>query len=351
MSPTFGKAEPKSVGGDVERGLTTVIATLRLAQIQFNAGAVTELDVFQSKALLRSTEASIPGLESEIRQFKNALAILLGKLPGQIDAVLVAPAGIPRTPADIGLGMPAELLRRRPDIRQAERRLAAQSALIGVAKADLYPQFSLFGSIGYAAAGSVGSPQSRNAGLDDLFKSDSFTYSAGPSITWNVFNYGRIANNIRVEDARFQQLAVNYENTVLQAFQEVEDAMAAYSRTRDRAVLLAEAVSSYKSSVDLSTLQYQEGLVDFQRVLDAQQNLVRQEDNQVTVSGDVCLNLVALYKALGGGWEMRVGKDFVPADIKEEMRKRTDWDDLLSPGRMDFSPSEQNDRPFNRPDW
>ena len=325
--------------------------SLRLAQAQFDAGAVTELDVFQSRALLRSTEATIPGFESEIRQAKNALATLLGKLPGEIDAMLAGTGHLPQMPAEIAVGIPAELLRRRPDIRLAERQLAAQSAQIGVAKADLFPSFSLFGSIGYTTAGSTNPPQSRNAGVSDMFKNNSLGYSVGPSITWNLFNYGRITNSIRVEDARFQQLAVDYENTVLQAVQEVEDAMTAYLRTQDQVAFLADAVAAYKSSVDLSTLQYIEGLVDFQRVLDAQQNLVQQQDNWVVTTGDVGLNLISLYKALGGGWEMRAGQDFVPGDIKAEMKKRTNWGDLLSPDELQYPPSQEVDRLFNRPDW
>jgi len=325
--------------------------SLRLAQAQFDAGAVTELDVFQSKALLRTTEATIPGFESQIRQAKNALAILLGKLPGEIDAMLAGSERIPQMPAEIAIGVPAELLRRRPDIRLAERQLAAQSAQIGVAKADLYPSFSLFGSIGYTTAGSTSAPQSRNAGLSDLFKNNSLGYSVGPSITWNLFNYGRITNSIRVEDARFQQLAVEYENTVLQAVQEVEDAMIEYLRTQDQVAFLADAVAAYKSSVDLSTLQYKEGLVDFQRVLDAQQNLAQQQDDWVVTSGDVGLNLISLYKALGGGWEMRVGHDFVPGDIKAEMKERTNWGDMLSYDELEYPPAEEFDHLFNRPDW
>ena len=325
--------------------------SLRLAQAQFDTGAVTELDVFQSRALLRSTEATIPGFESEIRQAKNALAILLGKLPGEIDAMLAGPGRIPQMPAEIAIGIPAELLRRRPDIRLAERQLAAQSAQIGVAKADLFPSFSLFGSIGYTTAGSTNPPQSNNAGLSDMFKNKSFGYSVGPSITWDLFNYGRITNSIRVEDARFQQLAVEYENTVLQAVQEVEDAMTAFLRTQEQVTFLADAVAAYKSSVDLSMLQYKEGMVDFQRVLDAQQNLVQQQDNLVATTGDVGLNLISLYKALGGGWEMRAGQDFVPGDIKAEMEKRTNWGDLLSPDQLEYPPTEEVDRLFNRPDW
>jgi outer membrane protein TolC len=265
--------------------------------------------------------------------------------------MLAGPGHIPQMPAEVAIGVPTELLRRRPDIRLAERQLAAQSARIGVAKADLYPSFSLFGSIGYTTAGSTSPPQSRNAGLSDLFKNNSLGYSVGPSITWNLFNSGRITNSIRVEDARFQQLALDYENTVLEAVQEVEDAMIAYLRTQDQVVFLADAVAAYKSSVDLSTLQYKEGLVDFQRVLDAQQNLVQQQDNLVTTTGDVGLNLVSLYKALGGGWEMRAGEYFVPDDIKAKMKERTNWGDLLSSDKLEYPPAEEVDHLFNRPDW
>jgi NodT family efflux transporter outer membrane factor (OMF) lipoprotein len=325
--------------------------SLRLAQAQFDAGAVYELDVFQAKALLRTTQASIPGFESEIRQAKNALAVLLGKLPGEVDAMIGVAGRVPPVPDEVGLGFPAELLRRRPDIRLAERQLAGQSAQIGVAKADLFPRFTLFGSIGMATAGNTNPPQSRNAGLGNLFESKSFTYSAGPSFSWDLFNYGRITNSIRVEDARFQALAVNYENTVLEAYQEVEDALSAYFRTRERVALLTDAVKAYKNAVDLSSLQYTEGLVGFQRVLDSQQNLVRQQDSLAATRGDVVLSLVGIYKALGGGWEMRIGQDFVPMEIKEEMEKRTDWGDLLSPEKQKYPPSEKLDGLFNRPDW
>jgi NodT family efflux transporter outer membrane factor (OMF) lipoprotein len=324
--------------------------SLRLAQAQFDAGAVTELDVFQSRALLRSTEAAIPDFESEIRQAKNALAILLGKLPGKIDAMLAGPGRIPQMPTEIAVGIPAELLRRRPDIRLAERQLAAQSAQIGVAKADLFPHFSLFGSIGYSTSSSTGR-SSNNAGISDMFNAQSFGYSVGPSITWDIFNYGRITNSVRVEDARFQQLAVDYENTVLQAVQDVEDTTVAFLRTQDKVVFLAGAVKAYKNSVDLSLLQYKEGLVDFQRVLDAQQNLARQQDNLVATTGDVGLSLISLYKALGGGWEIRAGQDFVPKEIKAEMEKRTNWGDLLSPDELEYPPSQDVDNLFNRPDW
>jgi NodT family efflux transporter outer membrane factor (OMF) lipoprotein len=324
--------------------------SLQIAEVRFKAGAVTELDVTQARALLRSTEATIPGFETDIRQAKNGLAILLGKLPGEIDDMLGGAGVIPEVPAEVTVGIPAELMRRRPDIRFAERQLAAQSALIGVAKADLFPHFSLFGSIGYTTSSSTGS-RSNNAGLSEMFDSQSFNYSAGPSINWDLFNYGRITNRVRVEDARFQQLAVDYENTVLRAAQEVEDAMIGFLRSQDAVVFLADGVKASKRSVDLSLIQYREGLVDYQRVLDTQRFLSDQQDLLVSTAGSVAFSLVGMYKALGGGWELREGKDIVPEEIKSEMRDRTNWGKLLAPEQLETEPSEEVRSVFNRPNW
>ncbi len=324
--------------------------SMNLANVRFKAGAVTELDVTQATSLLRSTEATIPPLEIDLRQAKNALAILLGKLPGEIDDLLGGVGPIPGVPAEVAVGIPAELLRRRPDIRFAERQLAAQSALIGVAKADLFPAFSLFGSLGFQTSDKVGA-SSNDADLGDWFKSNSFTYSAGPSVSWNIFNYGRITNSVRVQDARFQELAVNYNNTVLGATQEVEDAIVSFLQNQNAVVFLADAVKASKRSVDLSTIQYREGLVDYQRVIDTQRDLTAQQDNLVATTGDVDLGLVSIYRALGGGWQLRADKDFVPESIKEEMAKRTNWGDLLAPEELEYPPSQEVRSIFNRPDW
>ena len=324
--------------------------SLRIADVRFKAGAVTELDVTQARSLLRGTEAKIPLFESDIRQSKNALAILLGKLPGEIDTMLGGAGLIPVVPADVTVGIPAELLRRRPDIRFAERQLAAQSAQIGFAKADLFPAFSLFGSLGLQASSHVGS-SSNNSDFSDLFDLDSLTYFTGPAFSWNLFNYGRINNQVRVQDARFQELIVNYEDAVLRAAQEVEDAMVGFLRTQDAVVFLADAVKASKRSVELSMIQYREGLVDYQRVLDTQRFLTEQQDQLVSTAGSVDTNLIAMYRALGGGWQTRVGKDFVPADIKEEMAQRTNWGQLLSPEKLETEPSEETTRLFHMPDW
>jgi len=324
--------------------------SLDIAEVRFKAGAVTELDVTQARSLLNATAASIPGFEADIRQAKNALAILLGKLPGQIDAMLGGPGRIPDIPAEVAVGIPAELLRRRPDIRFAERQLAAQSAQIGFAKADLFPHFSLFGSWGFQTAGQTDF-RSNNSQFSDLFKKGSIAYSTGGGFNWDLFNYGRITNQVRVEDARFQELAVNYENTVIQAAQEVEDAMVGFLQSQDTVGFLADAVKASKRSVELSMIQYREGLTDYQRVLDTQRDLTSQQDNFVSTSGSVAQNLIALYRSLGGGWEIRGGNDFIPASLKEEMEGRTNWGNILSPQKTEYPPSQDVQSIFHKPDW
>ncbi len=275
--------------------------TLRIAEVRYENGAVTELDVTQARALLRDTEALIPSLETGVRQTKHAISTLIGQPPGQL-AELLQGSSIPSAPAEIAIGVPVDLLRRRPDVRIAELQAAAQSARIGIAKSDLYPRFSLFGSIGFATS-SDGGVQSNNADAGDLFSSDSITYTVGPTFSWPIFNYGRLRNNVRVQDARFRQAALNYQNTVLEAAREVEDALAAYLRSQTRVGYLTDSVDDARRSVELALVQYRQGSTTYQRVLDTQRFLVRQEDQLAGTKGDVALNLVATYKALGGGWE------------------------------------------------
>jgi len=307
--------------------------SLKIAQVRFDGGVVTELDVQQAKALLRNTQALIPQLESDLRQAKNGLAILLGALPGDIDGMLGVAQSIPAPPAEVAVGIPAELLRRRPDIRFAEFQVAVQSARVGIVKADLFPHFSLLGSIGLRTGDSA-CALTRGNNIGDLFEAKSIEYFTGPSLRWDILNYGRITNRVRVEDARLQELIVNYQNTVLRSTQEAEDSMVAFVRSEEESVFLKESVEASKRSVDLALIQYREGLVDYQRVLDTQRSLTQQQDRFTAMKGSVTLNLIALYKALGGGWQIRFGKGFVPEETKEEMRKRTNWGELLSEKRL-----------------
>jgi len=306
--------------------------SLRIARVRFDAGEVTELDVMQAITLLKNTEASIPRLEAGLRQSKNALCILLGTTPSDLQDVLgEGRVGIPTAPAEVAVGVPAELLRRRPDIRLAELQVAAQSPLIGVAKADLYPHFVLFGSIGLRSSDGnlTKSGGTEGSGLSDLFDGDSLEFFGGPSVSWDILNYGRIKNRVRVQDARLQELVVSYQNTVLRAAQEVEDALIGFLRSQEEEALLSQSVHAAKRSVEIAMIQYREGIESYQRVLDTQRAQAEQEDIFADTSGSVALNLIAIYKALGGGWEIREGNDFVPEKTKEEMRTRTNWGDLL----------------------
>jgi len=318
--------------------------SLQIAETRFKEGDITELDVQQARALLRDTQATIPRIQAGLRQNKNGLAILLGILPGELKELLEAPKLIPTVPSEVRVGVPSELLRRRPDIRLAERQLAAQSALIGVAKADLYPHFSLFGSIGLRASDSdvtaAGSPG--GSSFSDLWDSDSIEFFGGPAFTWSIFNYGRIKNRVRVQDARFQQLVVNYQNTVLRAAQEVEDAMVAFLRSQDEVKFLSESVNAATRSVDLSLIQYREGLVDYQRVLDTQRFQTQEQDLLTERKGSVVLNFIAMFKALGGGWQIREGRDFVPEETRKKMQNRTNWGNLLTPAKLETPPADED---------
>jgi len=325
--------------------------TLDIADALFSGGLITELDYLQAKSLLNSTLATIPPLQASVRQAKNALGVLLGKTPGSIDSYVAETRPIPAAPAEIAVGVPADLLRRRPDIRLAERQLATQSALIGVAKADLYPHFSLLGSINLRASDAALTFASGGASeLSDLFNAKSFQYFIGPSLSWDIFNYGRITNQVRVEDARFQQLIADYRSTVLNAAKEAEDATISFLKAQEQRNELQQTYEAAKRSTELSLYQYQEGLVDYQRVLDSQRSLVSSQETLASISGDIATNLIALYKALGGGWETRTEKDFVNKPIQQQMHERTNWGKLLEPGELDLPEKEKNNR-WRLPDW
>ena len=306
--------------------------SLQIADARFQGGAVTELDVTQATALLRETQSTIPPLQVSLDQARNALSILLGRPPAEVRQVLRNRRPIPTAPADVAVGIPAELLRRRPDIRSAELQAAAQSAQIGVARSDLFPAFALVGTIAFEA---------EDAGM--LFNANSVAGSIGPSFKWPILNYGRLRDNVRVQDARFQELIVTYQDTVLQAQREVEDALAAFLGSQEQVRFLSQSVDASRRSVNLALIQYREGLADYQRVLDTQKTLVERQDTLITSTGDVPRNLIAVYKALGGGWEIRKGKDFISTETKKEMGERTNWGKLLSREEVESPPKYKPD--------
>ncbi len=299
--------------------------SLNIASVRFRHGATSELDVTQAQSNLSDTQALVPVTQKQLRQAKNALSVLLGMPPSDLTKLLGEPGTIPVAPAQVMAGVPAELLRRRPDIRQAEQLAATRSALIGVAETDLYPSFSLLGTIGYQSS------DTNDSSASDLPTSDSLTFSAGPAFRSNILNYGRIRNDVRIQDARYQQAIVNYQETVLRAYQEVEDAMVGFVQSREESTFREQGTTAAKRSSKLSVIQYREGAVDFQRVVDSDRVLVLQQDQWARTRGDIALNLIAMYKALGGGWELREGHDFISDANRDEMLQRTNWGDLLDP--------------------
>jgi len=301
--------------------------SLHIAQVRFDNGATTELDVQQAETNLANTQALVPDLYQALRQSMNGLSILLGMPPGELD--LSQSIGIPDAPSEVATGVPADLLRRRPDVRRAEYQAASQSAQIGVAESDLYPHFTLLGSIG------VETSDTGKSSIGNLFDSASLTYGVGPAFSWKILNYGRIRNNIRVQDARYQQTLVNYQDTVLRAYREVEDSMVAFSQARKATAYREHGAQAARRAAELANIQYREGSVDFQRVVSSEAALVSQQDQWTRARGDVAINLIGLYKALGGGWALREGKPVVSQENRDAMAARTNWGDMLVPVTTD----------------
>ena len=291
--------------------------SLEITERLFKGGSDSELDVQQAKAQYLATLATIPQLEAVLRQTQNALSTLLARAPGPLPEMAAGKDVIPTAELDVIVDMPADLLRRRPDVRTAEMLLAAQSALIGVSVADLYPSISLLGSVGLSAT-SLGA------------SSRALTWALGPSLVWNVFDHGRLTNTVLVQDARFQQLYEQYQDAVLRAAREVDDAAVGFAKTGEQIVFLADAVVASQRSLDLATLQYREGLTDFQRVLDSQRVLFSQQELLVNTRGSLTQNLISLYKAMGGGWEQGRSRPVVDDATRETMNQRSDWKGILS---------------------
>ncbi|MGB7952293.1 MAG: efflux transporter outer membrane subunit [Candidatus Binatia bacterium] len=323
---------------------------LKIATVKFKYGTVTRRDVYQAENVLGATEATIPKLNIQLAQAKNALSVLLGMAPGRLEDLISGAAEIPTAPEQVMVGIPADLLRRRPDVRRAELQAAAQSAQIGVAKADLLPTFSLTGNVGTLATDI--SPSN----LGNVFTRGSLHYSVGPAIQWNVLNYGQITNNVRVQDAKFQELLIDYQNTVLKAQQEVEDGIATFIYSRDQAEFLRQSVGAAEGALRIALLQYREGIADFTTVLTAEQNLYQAQNNLALATGSIALGLIKTYRALGGGWQIREGRDIVPVETQLEMAERTNWGNLLTPDLLTPQapglPSAQDEAsPIRLPEW
>lgn len=264
---------------------------LKITEVRYNTGLVAKLDVAQAKSVLYSTKASIPQLEAGINQYITSLAVLLGMYPQEIRPVLQTIGSLPDYMEPIGVGMPVDLLLRRPDVRSAERSVNAQAALLGASKSDWLPKVFLKGSFGYAARD-----------LKDLGKSKSMTYEIAPSMSWTLFSGGQLVNATRLAKAQLDEAINQFNQTVLTAVQETDNAMNAYRNSIKQIVALREVRNQGIETLNLSLELYKQGLSPFQNVLDAQRSLLSYENQLVQAEGSSLLQLISLYKALGGGW-------------------------------------------------
>ena len=268
---------------------------LTIADERLKAGVTNELDSLQARSNLRRTQALIPNLEIVRRVANNRLCVLMGTPPRDLTPELGFNPVIPTAPSDVVLGIPAELLFRRPDVRQAERLVAYQSALIGVAQADFYPHISITGNLNVTAQE-----------FNKLFSTKAVAGSVGPTVAWQILQYGRILNNVRAQDARFQQAATTYQQTVLKANEEAENALITFLKSQEEVTVLRDSVAASSRSVEIVSLEYKVGKSDFNRVFNLQTLLTQEQDRLAVAYSDVARGLISLYRALGGGWQIRL---------------------------------------------
>jgi NodT family efflux transporter outer membrane factor (OMF) lipoprotein len=309
---------------DVARqNLKSVQDSLTLTQARYKRGASSQLDVEQAATLVAETEAQIPPLIKARVQDRDTLAVLLADPPDAVDAHLKGSSAVPVPPTQIDVGIPADLLRRRPDVRQAALNAAAQSALIGAAKAKLYPSLSLTGLFG------LSSGEQHGIGLTQWGGKTIGLFSAGISLP--ILDRAQLQNAVRIQDAAFQEAVLDYQNTVLQAQKEVEDAIAALRTSLDALAASSRASDASQRALRLANIQYRSGSVTYDSVLDASRSALRDGDSLAQNQGLAALAAVSLYRALGGGWEVAQGQQVVSERIAEEMARRTDWGRLLNP--------------------
>ena len=281
-----------------QANVTAQQGSLRIATVRFEAGETDKLDVTQAKSNLESTKALIPELEIGVRQAENAICVLLGMPPQKLNQLIPArKKPIPNVPANVNLGTPADLIRRRPDLRALERAAASASARIGVVASSLYPSLAIDGTIGLSA---------RN--WSSIWESNSIGGNFDPRFDWKILNYGRIMNEIAAQDSVFQQRAIEYQQQILDANKEVEDALVSYLKSQEQVKILLESTNSYKESVRLATLKYKAGETDFNQVFLLQSDLTKIQDKLAQAEGSVATSLIGIYRALGSGWQIRLSE-------------------------------------------
>jgi len=266
--------------------------SLRLTQERASGGVTTDLDVAQAAAQVESVASLIPDLEASEAQFINAISLLVGKEPRALEVELAAPRPIPPVPPRVPVGLPSELARRRPDVRQAEAQLHAATADVGVAVADFYPRFTI---------GASGAMQGLK--IHNLWQADAASYSFGPSVSLPIFQGGRLTRTLELREAQQQEAAINYQRTVLNALHDVDNALTAYDQEQRRRDRLEQAVVQNRRALDLARQRYEQGVSDFLQVLIVQRDLLAAQQALAISTTTVSTDLVQLYKALGGGWE------------------------------------------------
>jgi len=284
---------------------------VNLTQTRFKYGLASDLDVAQSEQVLAVSESTLPPLKTQIENSIHTLSVLLGLPPGELKKLLSPEKPIPMLPSKIRVGIPMDLVRRRPDIRAAERQLAAQTARIGIATSYLYPRFSIHGLFGFLSTDAT-----------EAFHWSSRAFSVGGGLNWNIFNGGSVRSLIQVEDARTHQALLNYEKTILNALKEVEDALVKYTNDEQRVLDLQHSVQVAKRTLDLSLTLYKEGLKDFQSTLDAERVLFEAENSLAEAEGIMAINLVYLYRALGGGWDPHATRQLAMQSTQQKVQKK-----------------------------
>jgi NodT family efflux transporter outer membrane factor (OMF) lipoprotein len=275
----------------------------------YESGQESELDLQQARTQYNATLTTIPGFEQELRQVRNAICVLLGRPPGGLPELDEEVMDLPVVDPVLVEDIPAQLLIRRPDIRAAAAAVAAQTAQVGVAEAAKYPAISLFGTVGYS--------------------DNSLSLGIGPSLSWDIFNYGRLKNEVRVQDARLQQALENFQVVALEAAREIDDAAISVVKTGEQKHPQHESSLAAERSLELAQVRYREGYADFQRVIDAQRSAVAQTDREIVNAGSHISAIVTFYKAVGGGWRSMTFEELVPEETRRTMEDRTNWGGLL----------------------
>ena len=302
-----------------------------ITQRIYKSGEQSELDLQQAKTQYLATLATIPDLQITLNKTRNALCSLLGRPPADLPELAGQTEKLPNIEPLVISDIPARLLMRRPDVRAAAWQIGAQSAQIGIAEADFYPSISLSGSIGWT-------------GYSDSDRADTTSLAVGPGFSWNIFDYGRIENNVRVQDARLQQLIEQYQDVVVQAAREIDDAAISVVKFAEQHTVLRESASAARRALELANTRYREGYADFQRVLDAQRSLFSQEERELVNQGSQISAVIALYKSLGGGWIDMPLQELIPDEVRSTMQDRSDWGSLLGeplPSSSTIAPSAQ----------